>query len=485
MSKEKSIRQNIFMSMLLTGSDMIFPIITYSYVARVITPTGTGKIAFVNSILNYFLYIAMLGIPTYGLRECAKVRDNKEKFSHLVQELLMINLISTLIAYIFLIGAILFIQKLYSYKEIFLVMSCYLFLSTIGLEWVYRSLEEYTYITLRSLVLKVLAVILTFVFIRDKKDYIWYGALSIFSVSAGYIFNFVNIHKYVSFKKVGKYDLKKHLKPITILFSTSIILTIYANFDVTMIGFISTEEEVGLYSAALKIKNILLSVSTAITSVLIPRIAYYIQKKDEKTVEELWLNSLRLSMLLALPVAIYVFLYAENVLCFVCGSTYVEATNTLRILMICIIPLIFTNLFGNQMLILLGNEQRFSQSVFVGMWINLFLNFLMIPSLGALGAAVGTLITECWNVYWMGGSVKKYKKNLMGKLNLRKYVIPLILSTVCSILVSRFVYRMNIILQLTITALIFFGIYFTIELLLKEPLINEQVKKIVNKYLKK
>ena len=178
---QKSIKKNMMMSVILTSANFIFPLITYSYVARVLHPAGTGRVTFVSSILSYFQYLAVLGIPAYGVREVAKVRDDKSKRSQLVQELLVLNMISTILSYLFLSGSVLMIPKLYSEKALFLVMGGSIFLNTIGLEWVYQALEEYSYITIRSVILKLISVILTFVLIRTERDVVYYGFLHIFT----------------------------------------------------------------------------------------------------------------------------------------------------------------------------------------------------------------------------------------------------------------------------------------------------------------
>lgn len=168
--KEKSIKKNMIMSVVLTSANFLFPLLTYSYVARVLTPAGTGRVAHANSILSYFSYIAILGIPAYGLREVAKVRDNKEKMSTLVQELLIINLISTFVAYFAFFLSVAFVPKLFSERHLFCVMAPYIILNTIGLDWVYQALEDYTYITIRSLFFKVIAVVLTFAWKMHWKE---------------------------------------------------------------------------------------------------------------------------------------------------------------------------------------------------------------------------------------------------------------------------------------------------------------------------
>ncbi len=291
MTKQKSIKLNMAMNFLLTISNTLFPMITYSYVARVLSPTGTGKVAFVESILAYFLFIASLGIPAYGRREAAKVRDNKEQLSHLIQELFILNLGSTIIAYVLSWIIVLSIPRFRGYELLFFIMGGQILLKLVGMEWLYEGIEEYTYITIRSLIFKMCSVVLTFVLIRDPDDVIWYGFVHVFTVSASYVCNFLNAKRYISIHKTGKYDLKRHIKPIMMLFSASVAITIYANFDVSMIGFISTEQEVGLYNAALKIKTLVLAVSTAVTAVLVPRVSYYFHNGErEKIISLLSIN---------------------------------------------------------------------------------------------------------------------------------------------------------------------------------------------------
>lgn len=481
MEKEKSLNKNMIMSTILTISNFIFPLITYSYVARIISPSGIGKVAFVNSVLSYFIYIASLGIPSYGLRECAKLRNDKEKLSKTFQELLIINLVSTMFAYILLFIVIISVNKLYNYKILFLIMSSQIFLNSIGVEWLYQALEEYSYITIRSVFFKVIGVLLTFILIKSPDDILWYGFLTIFAASANYICNFINIHKYITFKKFKNYNLKKHFKPIFSLLTASIIISIYANFDIVMLGFISSEYEVGLYNAALKIKSILLSLSTAITAVMIPRISYYIQKKDEKGINKLLIKSLQISLLIAFPVCIYCLVFSKNILLFVCGISYIEAENTLKLLMILILPLILTNLFGNQILIPFGKENRFSQSVFIGMWINLILNLLLIPKYGASGAAFGSIITEIWNVFWMSHNEKKYKKLFIKNIKFLNYLFSITVSSLGSIIVYMLCQKYGIFIQLVLTSIVYFTTYYIILIILKEPILYNTVQKLLKK----
>lgn len=153
----KSIKLNFIMNALLTMSNLIFPLITFPYVSRILLPVGTGKVAFATSIVTYFSMFAQLGIPAYGIRACAQVRDDKEKLSRTVQELLLISLVMTVLAYVLFGASLCIIPRMRSDKSLFLIVSALIFFNSIGMEWLYKGLEEYTYITVRSIVFKIVS----------------------------------------------------------------------------------------------------------------------------------------------------------------------------------------------------------------------------------------------------------------------------------------------------------------------------------------
>ena len=218
--KKKSIKLNFIMNALLSVSNFIFPIITFPYVSRILTPVGTGKIATATSIISYFNIFAQLGIPTYGIRACARVRDNKEELTRTAHELLMINMIMSAITYVFLFVSIAVFPVLREEKTLYLISSATILLTSVGMEWLYKALEQYTYITVRSVIFKFIAMGLMFLLIHEQKDYVIYGALAIFAASASNILNFINVHKYIDLKPVGKYNMKRHLKPVGIFLAS-------------------------------------------------------------------------------------------------------------------------------------------------------------------------------------------------------------------------------------------------------------------------
>jgi O-antigen/teichoic acid export membrane protein len=221
-----------------------------------------------------------MGIPTYGIRICARMREDKYELSKVVHELLLINIIMCILTY-FIFGLVLtFIPQIQKEKNLYIIISSTILFNAIGMEWLYKGLEQYKYITIRSIIFKLIALILMFALVHSKKDYLIYGTISVFAASASNIMNFIHVRKFIYFKPLGNYNIKKHIKPILIFLAMSCATNIYTNLDSVMLGFMKTETDVGYYDAAVKVKRILVSIVTSLGAVLLPRASLFIQKKD-------------------------------------------------------------------------------------------------------------------------------------------------------------------------------------------------------------
>ena len=213
-----SIKRKYLLNSLLTISSFIFPMITFPYISRVLLPAAIGRVSFATSLVTYFNLIAQLGIPTYGIRACAQVRDDKLKLTRVVQELLTINLLMSGLVYLLFFGLLIFVPQLQDDRTLYLVMSSAILFNALGIDWMYQGLEQYAYITKRSILFKFLALIMMFAFIHQPKDYIIYGGISIFAASASNILNFINARKFIAMQYVGGYRFKRHFKAIGIFF---------------------------------------------------------------------------------------------------------------------------------------------------------------------------------------------------------------------------------------------------------------------------
>lgn len=457
------------MNVVLSMSAFIFPLITFPYVSRVLMPTGTGLVSFANSIIAYFALFAQLGIPTYGIRACAKVRDDKEKLSKVVQELLIINSIISVLVYIVFFASLMIVPKMRNNKTLFIVMSATILFNVIGIEWMYKALEQYTYIAIRSIIFKFIALILMFLLVRSKNDYVWYGVITIFAASASNILNFFNAHKYISLKPIGNYNFKQHLKAITIFFAMSCATTIYTNLDSAMIGFIKGVTENGYYSAAVKIKIVLVSVVTSLGTVLLPRASYYIENGLNDEFKRISNKAINFVFVIAVPMMIYFIIFAPESIFFLAGDAYSKSILPMQIIMPTLLFIGLTNIMGLQMLVPMGKEKYVMSSEIVGAVVDLILNASLIPIFGASGAAIGTVVAEfaVWIVQFL--CLRDYIKQIYSNINYGYICCAVFVSMIPAFFIKRLGW--NCFLTLAVSAILFFGIYVIILTILKENLV--------------
>ena len=310
--KMKTVKFNFFMNAILTASSFIFPIITFPYVSRILLPEGVGRVNFATAIASYFTMFAMLGVPTYGVRACAKVRDDKEELSRTVQEILTINLAVGVLAYAVYFLAVWKIPRIRSDAALFSIMGASIGLNVLGVEWMYKGLEEYSYITMRSIIFKLASLALMFFFVKSRGDYVVYGAVSLLANTGSNVLNLLRLRKHITLRPVRGYCFRRHLKPIMVFFFMSVATTVYTNLDTVMLGFMKTDTDVGYYSAAVKVKNILVSMVTALGTVLLPRVSYYIEHKMEREFIRICQKALNFVAVAAVPLAIYFMIFAKE-----------------------------------------------------------------------------------------------------------------------------------------------------------------------------
>jgi len=483
MNENKSIKKNFLMNVLLTLSGIIFPIISFPYVSRILGPTGTGKVDFASSIMGYFSLFAQLGIPTYGIRACARVRDNKHLLSRTVSELMVINLIMTLLSYVVFVPMLFLVPRFTEIKELLIIYSSTLILNSIGIEYLYRGIEQYTYITVRSIVFKIISFVFLFAFIKTEDDYILYGAIALFAGSASNIMNLIHSRKYIRFSRLGKLQLKQHFKPIALFFAMSCATTIYLHLDRVMLGFINTDADVGYYGAAVKVKNIMLSLVTSLGAVLLPRASYYVEHGEIKEFIKITKKALSFVLVSSVPLASFFILYAYESIMVVSGVDYLPAVTAMQVIIPTLIFIGITNILGIQILIPLGKEKYVLYSEIAGAIVDLVLNFLLIPRYKATGAAIGTLVAEfvVLIVQLILFNKIKDKINIFETFKQIKYhtiLIAVAAGAVASLWIKRFTLPIdtgfvlvNNLIPLAIAGILFFGSYATVMLLFKDEIV--------------
>ena len=481
--KKASLTLNFVMNAILTMSQFLFPLITFPYISRILLPTGTGKVSFATSVVSYFALFAQLGIPTYGIRACAKVRDDRKALERTVQELFLINLIMSILAYIVLFLAIAFVPRMRQEKALFLIVGLTILFNAIGMEWLYKALEQYTYITVRSIIFKLIAVVAMFVLVHEQKDYVIYGGISILAASASNVFNFFHAHKYVSIKPVGSYNFRQHLKPIVIFFAMSCAATIYTNLDTVMLGFMTSDAEVGYYNAAVKIKSILVSVVTSLGVVLLPRASYYVECKLMDKFCRITHVALNFVILISVPLTVYFILFAKEGIFFLSGTEYEASIVPMQIIMPTLLFIGLTNIMGIQTLIPLGKEKVVLYSEIAGAVADLLLNVALIPSMASAGAAIGTVVAEGVVFAVQFWALRKEVLSSYQKVRYGTIVLALALAIASCLWVKTT--ALGSFASLLVSAILFFAVYGGVLVLRKEPLAWQMAEKVRQMLFKK
>ena len=446
--KPASIRWNFIMNAILSMSSMIFPLITFKYVSAVLMPEGTGKVSFATSLISYFMLFAQLGIPTYGIRACAKVRDDKLELTRTAHELLTINLVMSAVAYAALFLALWLVPRLQEDRALYILVSSSILLNAIGMEWLYKALEQYAYITVRSIVF-----------------------ITIFAASASNVFNFINAHKYISMRPVGGYCYRRHLKAVGVFFAMTCATTIYTNLDTIMLGVMKTNADVGYYHAAIRIKTILLSIVTSLGTVLLPRVSYYVQTGQMDEFNRISKKAINFVFLLASPMMLYFILFARQGIYFLSSAAYEGAVAPMQIIMPTLLIIGLTNIMGIQMLVPLGKEKIVLYSQIAGAITDLILNALLIPRFASAGAAFGTLMAEIAVFIVQMIALRKDILPAYREIRYVRILLAMAAGTAASMWVTGL--HLGSFVTLVISAVCFFGAYGVVLLAMREPLVVE------------
>ena len=472
------------MNFFLTATQIIFPLITFPYVSRVLLAAGNGKISFAASVANYFMMVASLGIPTYGIRACAQVREDKDKLSKTVQEIFFINLVMTTLVIATYVIAVGVVPRFQEDKILFLINGINILLNMFGMNWLYQGLEQYDYITFRSILFKIISILLMFALVHNQDDYIIYACINVFAAVGSYVLNFNRSRKFITYKRYANYEIRKHIKPILVLFAQSLAVSIYTNLDTVMLGFMKTDVDVGYYNAAVKVKIILLSLVSSLGNVLLPRMSYHAKQKNYDEFKRIMLKSLNFVLLISFPLTIYFCIFSKEAITFLAGDGYLGAVLAMQFITIAVIPNGLTGVLGIQVLTAIEKEKYVLCSVVVGAISDFILNIMLIPRYGAAGAAMATTVAEFMVLFVQLYFTRDYLKELARKFRLHIYLLLTVVSAMSMILVKRIPIDSSFVI-LVASSLIFFGIYGIGLLIMKEDVIIEAVNALNQKLLKR
>lgn len=388
------VKRNTILNIIRSICTVVFPLITFPYISRTLLADGVGKINFGNSIVSYFSLFASLGITTYALKECARNRNSRESLSITASEIFSINVCSTLLSYAILALFIIFAKPLYNYRSLIVIQSTAILFNTLGAEWINSAMEDFAYITFRSVFFQGLSIVLMFIFVHQPEDYMRYAAITVLSACGSNIVNVFYRKKFCDIYFTFRMNVKKHLPPILLFFSMVLAQQVYVNSDITILGLYKSDYEVGLYSTSVKIYNIVNSVVASVSTVVWPQIAEAYKRGRQSDVNRLSKYSLNFIFVLGLPSIVGINVIAKELILLIAGEEYVGATMSLHILTVALLFSFLGGWIGSTMFLPNSKESICLIASTVAAVVNIVLNLVFIPFFGLNAAAATTAIAE-------------------------------------------------------------------------------------------
>lgn len=478
--KETSLKENTFYNMLKTVSTIMLPLVTFPYSSRILHAENIGKINFGTSIVNYFTLLAALGITTYAVRECSRVKNDAQQFSQTVNEIFSINILSTIISYVILIGCLIFIPDLKGYTALIVIQSIPIIFTTLGADWINTTMEDFKYIAIRTLIFQLFILLAMFIFVKEEQDYYNYAIIFMLSTSASNIVNIIYRRKFCKTKIIFKMNIKKHIPPIMMLFATTLSQTVLSSIDMTMLGIAQGDVAVGLYSTASKIINCVSQVVVSIAWVVIPKLSYDFANKNYNRINDMLYKVSVLTMTIGIPCVVGLNVIAPELIEIFGGHEYVGAASCMQIMTITMAIGFITSILGNMILIPSMREKQFMMACVVSVGVNIILNGVMIPLWGMNGAAMATVLSSFVIVLI---SALKFNKNIHIK-SLKKVLVGVLVGCL-GIMISAWIIKMlcTSIWVITIAVILVSIIVYALVLLFFKNEVAIQIVNILKKLL--
>lgn len=390
---QTSIKKNFAYKSALTVSNYLMAFMTFPYVSRVLGVERIGLVNFVDNTVNYFLLFATMGIGLLGVREIAAVKYNQQRLEYIFSNILGLNLIFTLGTLVIYILAINFIPQLHQYSELFYIGTAKIIFTVFLVEWFFTGIEHFRYITIRSVIIKLLYIIAVFYFIRAQNDYKLYFILTVGVVVVNAIINFIYVRRFIRIH--WKYMIRqKYVRQNLSLGFYSIMTSMYLTFNVMFLGFVSTNTEVGYYTTAFKLYTVVLSLFTAFTNVMLPRMSSLLANGEEKKFQELINKSFNIMCFFCMPIILYSIILASPIIYILSGNGYEGAILPMQIIMPATLIVCIAQVLAIQIFLPMHYDKILFKASSIGAIGSLFLNISLVPYIYSIGSSIVLLCAE-------------------------------------------------------------------------------------------
>lgn len=392
------ITNNFIYNIALTVSTFLINLVLFPYVSRVLGVDNIGRVGFVNNVISYFSLFALLGVKTIGIREIAGAGDNDKKRSEIYSSLLTLLIVLTVAVICIYLASICLIPRFKQDKELLIIGSFTVFFTSFLIEWFYQGIENFRYITIRTVAIKIIYAIVVFLLINNRDDVVLYFILTTIVVIVNSIINLLYARRFAKFR-IDIRGIKKYFKSIIELGAYNIMLSMYTTFNVIYLGFVCSDTEVGYYYTATKLYTIIIGVFFAFTNVMLPRMSSLVSANRVAEYKANIRKSFDMTFAAAFPIIIYCFVLAPQIIDLLSGDGYQGAILPMRIVLPIILLSGMAQIWIQQILIPNKKDIIVLYSSICGAISGVLANIFLVKSLGAVGSAVVLLFSEmCGNM---------------------------------------------------------------------------------------
>ena len=365
----------------------------YPYVSRVLGVANIGACNFVDSIVEYFTILSMMGMNTIGIREIAKCKNDQQKLDNVFSQLFSLNTLTTITAIIILIIATNIVPKFAPYKDLLYIGVGKLFFNYMLINWFFQGLENFKYIAARTIFVKILFVISVFLFVKTETDVKLYYFLVALTWAGNGIINFIYAKKYVSFNFTLKIN-KAIIGSFFILGVYWFMNSMYTTLNVAFLGFATNDIEVGYYTTANKLLTVIMTMFTALTSVMVPRVSVALKSNDNSEAKALIRKAINALMLFAIPLIFFVFPFSQELIYLMSGKGYEGATTPLQIMTPLFFLVGYDQIIVLQTLLPMGKDKDILRNSILAASVGIISNIFLTLNFGKNGSAIVLILAE-------------------------------------------------------------------------------------------
>lgn len=390
-----SLKLNFIYNAVLTMSSYIFPLIVYPYVSRVLGVANMGACNFVDSVVEYFTILSMMGMNIIGVREIARCRENKTELAKVFSELFTLNMLTTIVAVLALIAAVFMVDKFIAYRDLLYIGVCKLLFNFLLINWFFQGMENFKYVTIRTVFIKLLFVLSVFYFVRNQNDTVVYYGLTVGTIALNAVVNILFTRKIIPFRLTMR--IRRAFVVSFVVFGVYWLMnSMYSTLNVAYLGFLTNDTEVGYYTTANKLLTIIMTLFTTLTTVMIPHISAVVtaENKMSETFRDLIKKSFNVFISFMFPLIFFVEVFSPDIIDLMSGKGYEGAVLPLRI----IAPLFFVVGYDQitvlQILMPLKKDKQILRNSVLAAITGVVTNFLLVPFYGYVGSAIVQLCSE-------------------------------------------------------------------------------------------